>query len=190
MSCSALRLPNPGVERTRVLIHTGCWTLGIFLLLTIPEWVMQQHGAGIVDFELAGTPGTAERILTDWGPDGRTAALVSLLLDFLFLLAYSSFFGLVCLAMADRLHKRGFPRLGDGGKKLAIGALAAAALDAIENVNLLIILWKGALTPFPQIAFAAAVVKFALIGAILVHFVVAVWVLNKARKLRKATGAH
>jgi hypothetical protein len=42
--------------------------------------------SGIVSFELAGNIKQAKQILEDWGPEGRIYAVLSLGLDFLFLI--------------------------------------------------------------------------------------------------------
>jgi hypothetical protein len=51
------------------------------------------------------------------------------------------------------------------GRALAIGALIAAACDAIENAALLLVLDGHTCQPWPGIAFAFASVKFLLTTA-------------------------
>lgn len=47
---------------------------------------------------------------------------------------------------------------------MAWAAVAAAGFDYIENIGLAVSLWGEPASPWPQIAFAAAVAKFALLA--------------------------
>ena len=117
------------------------------VLLAIDERLWDEGGPGVVGFELAGFDGDSERILAEWGRDGRSAARISLLVDFPFLVAYSAFWALAV------------PRL----RALAV---AAGAFDALENVCLLIVL-GGSTSTFPLLAATFATVKFACLAVVI-----------------------
>ena len=48
-------------------------------------------------------------------------------------------------------------------------AFAAAGFDYVENLGLGVSLWDEPAPPWPQVAFAAAVLKFAAIGLALLY---------------------
>jgi hypothetical protein len=64
------------------------------------------------------------------------------------------------------------PRLARLGRPLAIGALAAAGCDAIENAALLRLLGGHTGQPWPGIAFTAASLKFLLAIAAVLYAIV------------------
>lgn len=58
-------------------------------LAVLDRRMQASGGPGIIPFELAG-PTRSEAILHAWGNEGRRAARASLMLDFPFLLAYTT----------------------------------------------------------------------------------------------------
>jgi len=130
---------------------------------------MEDHGVGIIELEFTGTSAKAEQHYEELGPDGRSAARTSLLLDYPYLVAYGLFLAGACVAVADRARRAGRARLAAIGVPLAWGALGAAACDAVENAMLLLILDGNTGQPWPAIAFACASVKFALAGLALLY---------------------
>jgi len=119
---------------------------GALLVLGAP---MTEHGHSILAFEFCAGAGDAERILRDWGDEGRDAAHLSLLLDFPFLLAYSAF-----LFLANT------GRVGRGA------AVLAGACDVVENLALLLVL-DGRTDGWPVVAQGFATVKFASVSVAL-----------------------
>ena len=118
---------------------------------------------GIVSFELAGDVPTAQAMLDSWNPRARAAAGVSLGLDYLFLVLYSTTLALACRRVAERFAARG-SALAEVGRALAWGQWIAAACDGIENFALIRMLLDGAHTPWPAVAWWFAATKFALLG--------------------------
>lgn len=127
---------------------------------------------GIVSFELAGSPAAAQAILKSWGPQGRRQALLSLRLDYAFLLAYALVLWRLCRMVADAWPDRF--RLARGTGYIAGNAQwAAALLDVIENIMLQIIL-SGSPAALPSlVARWCALVKFSLIGCAWAYIVLA-----------------
>ena len=119
-------------------------------------------GPGIIPFELAGSPEAAERIMEQWGEDGRAAARESLRLDFLFLCAYTGLNVLGCAWARDQLDDRGWSSLADAGAVVVPGQLVAGACDAVENASLLGVL-AGRSDRLPAVARAFALGKFAVL---------------------------
>ena len=67
---------------------------------------MEDHGVGIIELEFTGTSAQAEQHYEELGPDGRSAARTSLLLDYPYLVAYGLFLAGACVAVADRGRRR------------------------------------------------------------------------------------
>jgi hypothetical protein len=120
--------------------------------------------SGIVSFELAGSASTARQVVESWDADARVQAGFSLGLDYLFLVVYSTTIALACLWVADALRP-GSRRAASLGVWLAWGQWAAAALDAVENAALLAALLGPTDPPWPELARACALPKFALVVA-------------------------
>lgn len=169
-------------ERMRPLLFiSGALALALFVAMAIIDEKMKGTGGpGIIGLEVAGTAGRAAEILAEWGDTGRSAAKVSLILDFPFLVSYAIFFGAACTAVA-----RGLARAteGDGARAAVAEPMAriapwlgwafvlAAVLDAIENLALLRVL-NFNLTPWTGVAQAAASPKLAIFGAGIAFLVV------------------
>jgi hypothetical protein len=149
------------------------WT---FLILTVMlAAIMQVVGAplktdaapaGIVSFELAGTTDKASQILASWQPVSGSAIPVTQLyaafglgLDYLFMPTYAIALALATLLAAGK-HGGWIKSLGG---MVGWGALFAALFDATENFALWKILIGANVSPYPQIAFYCASIKFTLL---------------------------
>jgi hypothetical protein len=163
-----LGMASAGTRR-RVLWISGVATLALWAFLVYQdEQIKDSGGPGIVPFELAGSSDRAEEILAEWGEDGQDAARVSLIVDYPYLVAYSIFLAVACTVGSERLARRGFDRLARAGPAIGWGAVAAGALDAIEDAALLQVV-DDHTEVFPAIALVAAIGKFALAAAALLY---------------------
>lgn len=109
---------------------------------------------GIVSFELAKTVESAEAIMFAWGIQGKFWAGWSLLLDFPFLVAYTTLF-----AALARSSKSDLKYL------FTIGFLMAGMCDAVENLALIALL-NGLIAPqLTAAAYYFASLKFMLLVA-------------------------
>lgn len=128
--------------------------LAVLSLVDLRMW--DEGGPGIVGLELAWERGEVDRILAEWGSDGRSAARLSLWLDFPFLVAYGAFWALAAWPA------RVWPL-----------ALVAAGFDALENIVLLIELGGAGGAAWPVLAGVFATLKFlalaVVIGAVLLR---------------------
>ena len=111
----------------------------------------------------------AREMLETWGEEGVRAARRQTVLDYPFLLCYSCLIALGIVAVL-RNARGGVAALGRG---LAWCQWIAALLDAVENAGLLIILSGRPETPWPQIAFYCAGLKFALITVGVLYILIA-----------------
>ncbi len=119
--------------------------------------------AGIVSFEMAGTLTRVRQILETWGGRGQVFAGLSLGLDFLFIVSYSSLLALGC-----QLTVRKFPGPGQVlvwiGGTLAWAQFLAALFDLVENFSLIRLLTGSFQSGLPSLARWCSVLKFSLVG--------------------------
>lgn len=154
--------------------------LTLFLIGTLALWAVSfiagnhlataEAPAGIISLEMAGTADRVDAILESWGARERLLAAFSLGLDYLFLVTYSTFFGLACISAGEAARTAG-SRLAALADLLAWGQWLAATLDATENVALLYELLGSLWPAWPLIAFYCSSFKFALIGAGLIYVI-------------------
>jgi hypothetical protein len=123
---------------------------------------------GIVSYELAGTIDKAEQILVSWDTQTQLRAAFSLGFDYLFIPAYSLTIGLACIWVAGVIRARRWP-FAMLGLPIAWGLLLAAFSDGVENIALTTMIFNSASSPWPQIAYGCAMVKFLLIFAGLIY---------------------
>lgn len=121
--------------------------------------MLRTGGPGIIGFELAGTPERSRRIMDRWGPEGRSAARLSLLLDYPFLVTYCGIQVAGCAAASDALRARDANALATAGRLIGPVQIAAGAFDAAENTALLGIL-GGRAGRLSAVARACAQAKF------------------------------
>jgi hypothetical protein len=132
-------------------------------LLALERRMKRTGGPGIIPFELAGSPERSRRIMDRWGPEGRSAARLSLILDYPYLVTYSGLQVAASRAASQALRRRGASVLADAGRVVGATQVAAGAFDAAENTALLGVL-AGRDDRLPALARACARAKFALLG--------------------------
>ena len=133
-------------------------------LLELERRMRRTGGPGIIPFELAGTPERSRQIMSTWGEEGRSAARLSLLLDFPFLVSYTGLNLAVVGAVGGVLDDRGWQRAAAAAPVVAAAQVAAGACDAVENIALLGVL-AGREEQLSAVAKRAATAKFWLLRA-------------------------
>lgn len=156
-------------RRKQALIVLGIATVVFTVLLELIDPSHVSHGPTILDFEFAVTRSRAAQIMAEWGPKGRSAAHLSLLLDYGYMLSYGLFFALAGFAVRDTARARGWPRLAALGTVVPFFALAAASFDASENVALLLTLAGNGGSFAPPFAAVCSAIKFTLIGVAILY---------------------
>ncbi|MBA3242518.1 MAG: hypothetical protein H0T60_14920 [Acidobacteria bacterium] len=105
--------------------------------------------------------GEGEQMFESW-PDAKKVLRAALMWDFLFIFIYPALITAVCLVGAKYLDANGYV-----GFRISLFfillALAAAALDAVENCVLLAVLADNQRDIFPSVAYLCAKVKFTLV---------------------------
>ena len=151
------------MTRKGALIASALATLAIgAALLVLDGRMMDSGGPGIVGFEFAGSQERADEILADWGNGGSDAARASLWIDYAYILAYGTFLVLAAAATRDRSRRMGWRRMAGVGTAAMAIAVAGAALDAIEDVGLLLAVNGHGGDFAPRLAQICASLKFAL----------------------------
>lgn len=168
-------------RRDRALVFAlGALVVVLFVVLTVlSERARSRGGAGIISLEFVGTNARAAKFVVGWDERGRDAIEASLWLDYVFMVAYAAFFGILVSRAADRAGVRGFDDLARLGENLRWAPVAAAGFDAIENAALLLIVKGGNGGSAPAIGTAAACVKFALLFVVFGYLARVGWALRR-----------
>jgi hypothetical protein len=141
-----------------------------------------ETGDGIIEFELAGSVDRAEEILATWRAEGVIDDAKAIqLFDLVYPLIYAAALAGLCVAAAGAWSRGGRSRQARVGIAMAWIAFAAAGFDYVENLGLAVSLWDEPASPWPQIAYVAALAKFACLYASLLYALTGglAWFLNK-----------
>jgi hypothetical protein len=147
------------------------------------------RGPTILDFEFAGSHTRAAQIMAEWGSKGRSAARLSLLLDYGYMLSYGLFFALAGFAVRDMARARDWRRLAAIGAVVPFFALVAASFDASENVALLLTLAGNGGSFAPPFAAVCSAIKFTLIIIAILYAVCGLVLWLRARRLQPSQAA-
>ncbi|MCS6967344.1 MAG: hypothetical protein RMJ44_02865 [Cytophagales bacterium] len=170
-------LSIPQQQYIWLIIITSLFT---FLLTAGQIWVNMSlvndaAPAGMLSLQFAGNLANARLIIHSWDYIAKMRAAFGIGLDFLYIVAYSTALGLLCVYVA---HWWTF--LGSWGKiGIPLGWLQwlAAALDGVENLSLIALLCENGFAWLPWLAYWAAVVKFSIIGLALLYLLAGFFVL-------------
>ncbi|HEX3509964.1 MAG TPA: hypothetical protein VHT27_02575 [Solirubrobacteraceae bacterium] len=157
------------IRRRDALILLGTATVAFTVALELIDPSHVSRGPSILAFEFAGSRHHAAQIMAEWGPKGRSAAHLSLLLDYGYMLSYGLFFAVAGFAVRDATRTRGWSRLAVVGALVPFFPLAAAAFDASENVALLLTLAGDGGSFAPPFAAVCSAIKFTLIGVAILY---------------------
>ncbi len=152
------------------------WTLILLFLLVVIIGLMRYFDAylinsvckaGIVSFEFAKDVENSKFIINSWNVASTKAAYSSLILDFLFLIVYASFIGLLIHKIVKRAKENSF--ISKLGVLLIWGVFLAALFDVVENIALLNLLSGNLNQVWSSVAYYFAILKFALIFACIIY---------------------
>jgi hypothetical protein len=177
------------LDRKHALVLFGITTVAFTVILEVIDPSHVSHGPTILDFEFAGSQARAAQIIAEWGPKGRSAAHLSLLLDYGYMLSYGLFFALAGFAVRDTARERDWRRLAAIGAVVPFFALAAASFDASENVALLLTLAGNGGSFAPPFAAVCSAIKFALIGIAILYALCGLALWLRARRLQPSRTA-
>ena len=153
------------------------WLFGILtvILLSVLHWldtfmISEEMPDGIIGFELVKNIHDARIMLDVWGDTGRIAAAFSLGIDYLFLISYSLFLGLLSFHFARKFEGR-LRLLSKTGYFMSWLIIVAGIYDAIENFALLKIMLGCQLSIWAITAWFFATVKFAIVFIVIAYLV-------------------
>jgi hypothetical protein len=157
---------------TALTLAIAALVLPSLVLLLLQPLHDDETAGGILDFELAGSVERTQEIVDSWRAEGvlEDAAFLHGL-DFLYPLLYAVALAGGCLAAAAIWRRAGRRGLASWGPAAAWVAFVAAGFDYVENVALATALLGEPAAPWPQIAFTAAMLKFACITVALLYCV-------------------
>jgi hypothetical protein len=140
---------------------------------------------GIVSFELAKNMAASRQIMDSWNQQATQNAVLSLGLDYLFLVVYAVFISAACVQVGKAFQHRN-PLISSTGNALAWAQFLAAILDAVENLALIALLLDSERMWLPAMARVCAIVKFSIVGAGLIFIVGGLIVIGLEGILKKA----
>ena len=152
------------LSRKQWLIILGALIVAFYIAFGVIERSLPEGTPGVIQYEFVGSEDRAAEMLAEWGDAGQDDIRLSLWIDYGFMLVYGAFFTLAGLATRDFARERGKQALASVGRWAPWCAVGAAAFDALENANLLLILGGHGGSVSPPLATACASVKFLLIA--------------------------
>ncbi len=168
------------------------WTIVLLLLLVVIMGMMRYFDAslvnsvckdGIVSFEFAKDLENSKAMINSWNAQSTKAAYSSLVLDFLFLIVYSTFIGLLIHKIIKQTKENSF--ISNLGVLFIWGVFLAALFDVIENIALLNLLSGNLNQVWSTLAYYFAIAKFSILAIAIIYILI-----NSAllliRKLRSA----
>lgn len=125
---------------------------------------------GIVSYELAKDLNLSKDIINSWSESAKIFAGISLGLDFLFLLVYTTLIALLIYKINNRLWKNS--SINKVGVFLIIAIFFAGLFDAIENFALIKLLLGDLKQHWSSIAYYFAFVKFVIVLSCIVFILI------------------
>jgi hypothetical protein len=177
---------TPGF-RKKMLYWSGIFTVVITVIFNILDQSLVTPGDevadGMVAFELTNNIHDARIMVDMWGEKGRLVAAFSLGLDYLYLIAYALFLGIIAFETGKKLTGRS-ALLAKPGYWLSWLMILAAVYDAIENFALIRILTGCQYSLWATTAYYFATIKFAIVIITLVYIflgLVMMWVTRPSK---------
>ncbi|UCE14774.1 MAG: hypothetical protein JSV04_06230 [Candidatus Heimdallarchaeota archaeon] len=166
-----------------VVILTGIAAITsiiIFLLMRPVEAALKATSPyGVMELEFAWTVDQINRIFDSWGSDLIVQELNVTLIDYGFLVAYSTFLAGVTLLISRKYLTEQKQQVGF---YMTLVPFIAALFDAIENLNLVLMLTAPTSYPMfsPFLASLFATLKFSLIIIVIISWIgIALWLLYR-----------
>jgi hypothetical protein len=154
--------------------------------------IEEQTGLGVLDIEFVWTVARTEEVLALWGTRYISAEIVVNFLDFLFMPAYATVFTFISWILTRKLHDQEMARKSSSKASIfffKIGFLpwVAVLFDVIENINILMILWRpdSFASYHPFVVSLCASIKFGLLGLVILGILVQIGILLKFRTKNK-----
>lgn len=153
-------------------VSTVCMIIVFIIIRPVETELKSISSFGVMELEFAWTLDQIELIFQFWGSELIIKELYVTLLDYFFLCMYSLFFSSVTLLLTRGLESSTFQTIG---YYFSILPFLAAFFDAIENLNLIIMLisYPSIEIPafIPFFASSFALLKFSLLIVIILYWI-------------------
>ncbi|MFX0206200.1 MAG: hypothetical protein ACFFDT_09445 [Candidatus Hodarchaeota archaeon] len=178
MSTSIIKKLEETPPQNVVILFTGIAAIAtiIIYILMLPTEISSYN---VLDLEFAWTVTRINTIFDAWGPSLITQELNRTILDYGFLVVYSTFFAGLTLILTRKLL---FDRIRLVGFYMVQISYVAAIFDAIENLNLYLMLSSPNDFPSfaPLLASICATIKFGMLILIVLFWIISIlWVIFK-----------
>ncbi len=164
------RNPSQNVVIILIVLAAVATVIVWLFMRPVEEALKVASPYGVMELEFGWTVAKINQIFQAWGPELITQELNVTLVDYIFLIVYSSFFAGVTLLLTRRLLSG---RIQLVGFYMTLIPFIAALFDAIENVNLILMLVSPtnfpAFAPFLASIFAA--LKFGLLIVTIIFWI-------------------
>lgn len=130
-------------------------------------------GPRLVAYELAEDIREVHRIFTRWGPAGQRAAAASLKIEYVWIVLSTALLFVAASSIGAATGRAGMAWLMVSGRVIAVGALLAGVLNAVENAALLHQLRGEPTVRSVLIARTTAQTKFALVSLAVLYILYA-----------------
>ena len=164
------RNPSQNIVILSIIISAVITIVVWLLMRPVEEALKAISPYGVMELEFAWTVAKINQIFNAWGTELIAQELYVTLLDFIFLIVYSTFFASVTLLLTRRILSG---RIQLVGFYMTIIPLIAALFDAIENINLILMLSSPANFPIfsPFLASIFATLKFTLLIIVIIFWI-------------------
>jgi len=158
--------------RKKMLYWSGFITIAITIIFKILDLSLVTPGEdipdGMVAFELTNNIHVTRIMAEMWGEKGRIVAAFSLGLDYLYLIVYALFLGIIAFEIGKKLTGRS-TLLAKPGYWLSWLMIVAALFDGIENFALIRILTGCQYSVWATIAYYFATMKFTIVVITIIY---------------------
>lgn len=178
MSTSIIKKLEETPPQNIVILFTGLAAVAtiIMYILMRPTEISSYN---VFDLEFAWTVTRINTIFDAWGPNLIIQELNRTILDYGFLVAYSTFFAGLTLILTRKLL---FDKIQLVGLYMVLASYVAAIFDAIENLNLILMLSSPNDFPSfaPLLASICATLKFVILIIIIFFWIISIlWVISQ-----------
>ena len=178
-----LRHPLTTLDAVLLRWLFGLTTIASIVLMVVLRWIGEPLKTppiylpwglndGILALQFARDPATAQEIIDCWHGGLLFRVGFGIGIGFLFIATYVLAISCGCIWAASIFRMR-FDRLSVIAELIAWAILLAGILDVIKNLALLRQLLAGAASPWSEVAFWCAAIKFILVSLGLIYLLVA-----------------
>jgi len=151
-----------------IMATAGLISISAYLIMApVEDELKRTTPYGVLDIEFMWTDAMAMEIMATWGPQLIEKELSATNVDFAFMLGYGTLLSGISLLLARGLREKGLVSQANESQVIVLALLPYAAMlfDAIENINIIVVL-AGPSNPNAfnaMLASISATLKFSLL---------------------------